>query len=123
MSDSKHVSHFQQGHQRKSESVIAWSPASLRGNRTSGLARGVLIVTNERAVFCRKAWFGGEFVESLELRGVTSVERAASMGTHSVVIRSSSNVLDCTLNWASKDQARGVLDALDARGQSQATAS
>lgn len=123
MSDSKHVAHFQQGHQRKNEKVIAWAPCSIH-QKTSGLPRGVLIVTSERVSFCRKAWFGGEHVESIELRNVTSVERSASMGTSSVVLRASSNAISCIFNWASKEQVRAVFDALDeARSEKTAAAS
>jgi hypothetical protein len=122
MSESKHVTHFQQGHQRRSENIVAWSPAALVG-RSGGLNRGALIVTTERVVFCRKAWFGGEFVASVDLPSITSVERTASMGTHRVAVKSSSTALECVLNWASKEQARSLLEALDARREASPAAS
>jgi hypothetical protein len=120
MSDSKHLTHFQQSHQRKSESVLAWSPCTIQG-QTSGIPTGVLIVTNERVVFCRKAWFGGERVQSIERRNVSSVDRTTSFGTQYVSLRTSSAETRCMLR-GTKEQVQGLFDALDAHSQSQPAA-
>lgn len=110
----RHVGAFSARHIKTGEKIVATGfgyigDAMGRGERAQH--SGVLIVTDSRAVFYRKGFFG-EIVESIPLKSIGSIERRSMLGHRTLRLHTSHDALEFKTFEA--DAERALAEAIDA---------
>lgn len=115
---SKHVKAFEDKHAKSGENVLAWADGyigEMMGTGDNTQHNGVLIITEERAIFYRKGIMG-EVLETMPLKTITSVERKSMLGHR--VIRLHTSHDDLSFKTFQKDGEAKLIEAIEA-GRSQ----
>jgi len=111
--ESKHVIKFKESHINAGEKIIAWGIGYIgemmgKGDKTQ--YNGVLIVTGERVVFYRKGILG-EFLETIPLKRITSIERKSVIGHRTIRIHTSHDQLE--FKTFKKDKEIELINAIE----------
>lgn len=112
--ESKHIKVFKEKHAKSNENVVAWSLGyigEMMGTGDKKQHNGVLIITEERAIFYRKGFFG-EVLEAMPLKSITSIERHSILGHR--VIRMHTSHDDLTFKTFEKDNEAKLVEAIEA---------
>lgn len=111
--ESKHVAKFRAKHLQNGEQIVAWGEGyigEMMGKGKDAQHNGVLIITGSRAAFYRKGLFG-EVIETMPLKGITSIERKSFMGHRSLRLHTSHDALEFKTFKKEKEQA--LFDAIE----------
>lgn len=112
--DSKHVAMFSAKHLQPNERVVAWGEGyigEMMGKGEDAQHNGALIITDSRAAFYRKGFFG-EVIETIPLKSITSIERKSFMGHRSIRMHTSHDSLE--FKTFKKDKEQALFDAIEA---------
>lgn len=115
--ESKHVANFKTRHAEPGEEVVAAAEGYIGKAMGSGKdtqQNGAMIITSTRAVFYRKGWLG-EILETMPLKGVTSVERKSLLGHRVIRLHTSHDQLE--FKTFDKDGEAALAKAIDAGRQ------
>lgn len=94
--ESKHVAKFRAAHLAAGEQVVAWGDGyigELMGKGKDAQHNGSLVVTDQRVAFFRAGLFG-QVLETIPLKGITSIERKSFMGHRSIRLHTSHDALE-----------------------------
>ncbi|OEF10834.1 PH domain-containing protein [Aliivibrio logei] len=110
----KHVTKYRDNHLKLGESIIAWGEGyigDMMGGGDKKQQNGALIVTNSLVIFYRKG-FLGEVLESIPLKGITSIERKSILGHRTISMHTSHD--DLTFKCLNKEHEQRLIKAIDA---------
>ncbi|EJA7355648.1 TPA: PH domain-containing protein [Vibrio parahaemolyticus] len=112
--ECKHVKAFREKHLKPSETIIATGEGyigEMMGSGDKTQHNGALIVTNEKAYFYRKGFFG-EVLENIPLKSITSIERKSTLGHYTVSLHTSHD--DLTFKcMQEKEIVQALVDAIE----------
>lgn len=110
----KHVTKFREKHLKPNESIVAWGEGyigEMMGKGDNTQHNGALIVTETMVVFYRKG-FIGEVLETMPLKGITSIERKSTLGHRTIRLHTSHD--DLAFKSMKKDHDQRLIDAIEA---------
>lgn len=115
--ESKHIVSFKTRHAEPGEEVAATAEdyiGKAMGSGKDTQQNGAMIITSTRAIFYRKGWLG-EILETMPLKGVTSVERKSLLGHRVIRLHTSHDHLE--FKTFDKDGEAALATAIDAGRQ------
>lgn len=120
--ESKHVVKFKAAHLAAGEQVVAWGDGyigEMMGKGKDKQHNGSLVVTDQRAAFFRAGLFG-QVLETIPLKGITSIERKSFMGHRSIRLHTSHDALE--FKTFDKEQEQLLVTAIESGRASTAPA-
>lgn len=111
--ESKHVVKFKTAHLATGEQIVAWGDGyigEMMGKGKDQQHNGSLIVTDQRVAFYRAGMFG-QVLETMPLKGITSIERKSFMGHRSIRLHTSHDQLE--FKTFDKDQEQSLVAAIE----------
>lgn len=125
VSEPGDLKHFRNRQQRDDENILGWAKGyigKLMGQGKDRQVNGVLVVTDRRSVFYSKGLLS-ERVETIMHDKVSSVEKSAMLGHHTVIVHTSGNDLEfkCMISEQANSVYR-LIDELKGGGTNPASA-
>ncbi|MGY1490747.1 PH domain-containing protein [Methylobacillus pratensis] len=114
---SRHVEAFRSKHLQAEEEIVAFTEGyigKMMGSGKDAQQNGSIIITNKRAAFYRKGFFG-EVIETIPLKSITSVERKSFMGHRTLRLHTSHD--DLEFKFFDKNAEVKLNDAIEAGRQ------
>ncbi len=118
--ESKHVVKFKATHLAPGEQVVAYGDGyigEVMGKGKNTQHNGSLVVTDQRVAFFRAGLFG-QVLETIPLKGITSIERKSFMGHRSVRLHTSHDELE--FKTFDKESEQQLVTAIE-RGRAGST--